>query len=51
MNKYWTFANINDKDWVNETFYSKIDAILEGRKVSDDEVFVVRQLDKTGFKH
>ena len=47
MENKWTFAEANDVEWVYETFYSKVDAIREGKKAFKGKDIVVGQLKKS----
>lgn len=44
MNNHWTFTEVNNVEWVHETFYSKVDAISEGKKIFQGKDIVVGQL-------
>jgi len=47
MENKWTFAEADDVEWVYETFYSKVDAITEGKRALKGKDIVVGQLKKS----
>jgi len=48
MENQWTFTEADDIEWAHETFYSKVDAIIEGKRVFKGKDIIVGQLKKNG---
>jgi len=44
MHNQWTFTEADNIEWVHETFYSKIDARVEGKKVFKGKDIIIGQL-------
>ena len=48
MQNQWTFTEADNIEWVNETFYSKVDARTEGRKMFKGKGIIIGQLKDRG---
>lgn len=51
MDREWTFAEYNNVEWVHETFVSKEDAIVEGKKFFEGSDIIVGQLFAEGLNY
>lgn len=48
MHNQWTFTEADNIEWVNETFYSKVDARIEGKKIYKGKDILIGQLKDCG---
>lgn len=51
MHNQWTFTEADNIEWVHETFYSKIDARTEGRKMFKGKDIIIGQLKNRGNRY
>ncbi|MEQ6355199.1 hypothetical protein ABNX05_11275 [Lysinibacillus sp. M3] len=51
MHNQWTFTEADDIEWVHEPFYSKIDAIVEGKKMFKGKDIIIGQLKDRGNRY
>lgn len=48
MHNQWTFTEADNIEWDNETFYSKVDARIEGKKIYKGKDILIGQLKDCG---
>lgn len=48
MHNQWTFTEADNIEWVHETFSSKIDARVEGKKMFKGKDIIIGQLKDRG---
>jgi len=51
MHNQWTFTEADNIEWVNETFYSKLDARIEGKKIFRGKDIMIGQLKQQGNRY